>query len=142
MAGYKEIDMTTWKRSQHCAVFRSCVQPEYCVSFELDISNFLPRIKAKRYSTTFALIYAITQCANEIEEFRYRFMDGKVVLFDCVDTAFTYLNQETELFKFVNVPMQDTMAQYVELAANTVKQQTAYFTAPPANSVFIFSPMP
>lgn len=34
----------------------------------------------------------------KLEAFRYRFVDGQVVLFDKIDTAFTYLNQETETF--------------------------------------------
>ncbi len=55
------------------------------------------------------MVYAVCKCANEVEAFRYRFLDGKIVLFDKIDTAFTYLNQDTELFKVVNVPMQDTM---------------------------------
>lgn len=42
------------------------------------------------------MIYLVSKCANEIEEFRYRFVDGKVVLFNKIDTAFTYLNKETE----------------------------------------------
>ena len=56
-----------------------------------------------------AMVYAVCKCANEIEAFRYRFLDGKVVLFDKIDTAFTYLNPEIELFKVVNVPMKDNI---------------------------------
>lgn len=89
-----------------------------------------------------AMIYAISKCANEIEEFRYRFLDGKVVLFDRIDTAFTYLNKETELFKVVNVPMCDSMEEYVPLALKTAEKQKEYFTGPLGNDVFQFSPMP
>lgn len=88
----------------------------FCVTFELDITSFLKMIKEQGYSFTIAMVYAVCKCANMIEEFRYRFGDGKIVLFDQIDTAFTYLNKETELFKVVNVPMQDTMQQYVEMA--------------------------
>lgn len=95
---YTEIDEKTWKRAMHCMVFRNSVEPAFCVTFELDITNFLPKVKEKNYSFTMAMIYAVSKCANEIEEFRYRFLDGKVVLFDRIDTAFTYLNKETELF--------------------------------------------
>lgn len=89
-----------------------------------------------------AMIYAVSKCANEIEEFRYRFLDGKVVLFDRIDTAFTYLNKETELFKVVNVPMCDSMEEYVSLALKTAEKQKEYFTGPLGNDVFQFSPMP
>ena len=45
--------------------------------------------------------------------------DGQIVLFDCIDTAFTYLNPETELFKVINVPMIEDIKEYVELATKT-----------------------
>ena len=87
-------------------------------------------------------VYAVCKCTNEIEAFRYRFLDGKIVLFDKVDTAFTYLNKDTELFKIVNVPMQDTMKEYVELAAQTAEEQKEYFIGPLGNDVSQCSPMP
>lgn len=139
---YTEIDEKTWKRAMHCMVFRNSIEPAFCVTFELDITNFLPKVREKNYSFTMAMIYAVSKCANEIEEFRYRFLDGKVVLFDRIDTAFTYLNQETELFKVVNVPMCDSMEEYVSLATKMAKEQKEYFTGPLGNDVFQFSPMP
>lgn len=33
------------------------------------------------------MVYAVCRCANRIEAFRYRFVDGKVVLFDNKDNA-------------------------------------------------------
>lgn len=89
-----------------------------------------------------AMIYAVSKCANEIEEFRYRFVDGKIVLFEKIDTAFTWLNKETELFKVVNVPMKDTLKEYVSEATKMAKEQKEYFTGPLGKDVFQFSPMP
>lgn len=88
------------------------------------------------------LVKAVCHVANQIEAFRYRFLDGKIVLYDQVDTAFTYLNKETNLFKVVNVPMQNSMAEYVQLAEKTAENQKEYFTGPLGNDVFQCSPMP
>ena len=139
---YKIIDQKTWKRAMHCMVFRDSIEPAFCITFELDITNFLRRIKEENYSFTMAMIYAVSKCANKIEEFRYRFVDGEVVLFDQIDTAFTYLEKETELFKVVTVPMLKTMQEYVAVASRTAREQKAYFTGPLGNDVFQFSPMP
>jgi len=68
------------------------------------------------------MVYVVCKCANMIEEFRYRFLDGKIVLFDQIDTAFTYLNKDTELFKVVNVPMQDTMQHHYLIGVNIGKE--------------------
>ena len=88
------------------------------------------------------LIYVVSNCANGIEGFRYRFLDGRVVLYDRIDTAFTYMDKETELFKVVNVPMQDTLEEYIAIAAKTAENQKEYFTGPLAGDVFQFSPLP
>ncbi|WP_373263340.1 CatA-like O-acetyltransferase [Hungatella hathewayi] len=46
------IDLTTWDRALHYQIFRNSAQPQYCVSFELDITNFLTAIREKGYSFT------------------------------------------------------------------------------------------
>lgn len=136
------IDLTTWDRAMHYQIFRNSVQPQYCVTFDLDITNFLSKVKKRGYSFTFSFVYAVTNCANEIEAFRCRFVDGKPAIFDIIHTSFTYLQKDTELFKVVNVPMQDSIEKYVALAKETEENQTAYFTAPMGNDIYQFSPFP
>lgn len=139
----KFIDLETWDRAMHYQVFRNSLQPQYCVTFDLDITHFLPKVKEKGYSFTFALIYAVTKCANQIEEFRCRFVDGKPVIFETINTSFTYLKKGTELFKVVNVPMQSSMDKFVALAKQTEENQTEFFTASAmGNDIYQFSPFP
>lgn len=138
----REIDLATWKRAKHCQIFRNSVQPQYCVTFELDITNFLQKIKERGYSFTFSFVFAVTKCANEIEEFRCRFWEGKPVIYDKINTSFTYLDDGSELFKVVNVEMQDTIEEYVSLAAKTVGEQTEYFTGPMENDIYQYSSFP
>lgn len=138
----KYIDVSTWKRAMHCEVFRNSIVPQYCVTFDVDITNFLSEIKKRRFSFTFSFVYAVTKCANEIEEFRCRFVEGKPAIFETINTSFTYLDETTELFKVVNVPMQETIEDYVTLAKKTEKNQTDYFTSPMANDIYQFSPFP
>ena len=142
MNEYKIIDQSTWKRAAHCTVFRNCVEPAFCVTFELDITEFYRNIKQEKLPFTFAMIYAVAKCANRIEEFRYRFLEGQVVLFDKIDTAFTYLDKQTELFKVVNVPFAGNMGEYCKTAKQAAEEQREYFTGPLGNDVFQFSPMP
>ncbi|MDE6275005.1 MAG: chloramphenicol acetyltransferase [Clostridia bacterium] len=139
---YKVINESTWERTLHCKIFRNSVEPAFCVTFEVDITNFLSNIKAHKLSFTMAMVYAVCKCANEIDEFRYRYLDDKIVLFDKIDTAFTYLNKDTELFKVVNVPMKDNILEYIELATKTANEQKEYFTGSLGNNVFQCSPMP
>ena len=139
---YQIINENEWERAIHCMVFRDSVEPAFCVTFDIDITNFLGQVRRQNVSFTIAFVYAVCKCANGIEAFRYRFLDGKIVLFDQIDTAFTYLNKETELFKVINVPMRDTLKEYVELATRTAEEQKEYFIGPLGNDVFQCSPMP
>ena len=139
---YIEIDERTWPRATHCMIFRNSVEPSFCVTFEVDVTDFRNFIQTKGLSFTMAMVYAVCKCANEIEEFRYRFADGKIVLYEKIDTAFTYLNKDTKLFKVVNVPMLDDLEEYCVSAKKTADEQEAYFTGPLGNDVFQCSPMP
>ena len=139
---YKIIDEKTWERAMHCMVFRNSIEPQFCVTFEADITNFKEKVKKQGLSFTMAMVYAVCKCANEIEEFRYRFLDGKIVLYDRIDTAFTYLNKSTNLFKVVNVPFVDDISEYCKLAYKTANEQREYFTGQLGNDVFQCSPMP
>ena len=135
----KKIDLANWERTLHYQIFRNYAQPQYCVTFDLDVTHFLDVIKKRGYSFTFSFVFAVSKCANQIKEFRCRFVDGEPVIFDKIHTAFTYLNKDTELFKVVNVEMTDTLEEYVTLASETEQAQKDYFTAPLGNDVFQFS---
>lgn len=136
------IDVSTWERAMHYQAFRNSVQPQYCVTFDLDVTNFVLKTKEKGFSFTFSFVYAVTYCANQIEAFRCRFVDGKPAVFETINTSFTYLQKDTELFKVVNVPMQDCIERYVALAEETERSQTQYFTGPMGNDIYQFSSFP
>lgn len=139
---YIEIDERTWPRAMHCMIFRNSVEPSFCVTFEVDVTGFRNFARENGLSFTMTMVYAVCKCANEIEEFRYRFVDGKIVLYEKIDTAFTYLNKETNLFKVVNVPMLEKLEDYCVIAKKTADEQKDYFTGPLGNDVFQCSPMP
>ena len=136
------IDLATWDRAMHYQVFRDSVQPQYCVTFDVDVTNFLAKTKDRGYSFTFSFVYAVTKCADQIEAFRCRFVDGKPAVFETINTSFTYLDKATELFKVVNVPMQERIEDYVALAKETEGKQTEYFAAPMGNDIYQFSSFP
>jgi len=136
------IDMNNWKRSAHCEMFRNYVVPKYDIGLELDISAFYRKVKEKNWSFTLAFIYTVAKCANEIEEFRYRFQDGGVVLYHQIHTSFTYLPKGAELFKVVPVEMQDNIDDYIKIALETIDKQSSFFVRPSWPDVFHFSAVP
>lgn len=139
---YRIINEATWERAMHCMVFRNSVEPAFCVTFEADVTELKKYVKDNNISFTLAMVYAVCRCANQIEAFRYRFVDGKIVLFDNIDTAFTYLNKKTNLFKVVNDPMMGDLKEYCINAKKIADEQEEYFMGSLGNDVFQCSPMP
>ena len=39
--GYQVIDRKTWKKNMPCRIFRNSLEPQYCISLESDVANFL-----------------------------------------------------------------------------------------------------
>ena len=142
MNSYTLVDENNWKRREHCAIFRHYVEPSYCLTTDIDVTNFLGTVRDEGYSFTLSFIWLVSKCANEIEEFRYRFLSEKVVLFDRIDTLFAYMDEGDDLFKMVSVPFRDSLREYVTEAEETAKSQKAYFPAPPGIDVFRFAPIP
>lgn len=139
---YMIIDESSWPRASHCKAFRGWAQPSIYMAFEVDVTEFQKKTRSMGLSFTLAVTYAVCLCANSVENFRYRFQDGKVVLYNSTDCLFTYLNRETELFKMIKVPMTEDIESFVALAGKTAEQQKEYFTGPPGNGVIRCTAIP
>lgn len=139
---YQIVDIDSWKRKTHYLIFKDYEKPRYDITFELDITKFYSMVKAKNLSFTMSFIYIVSTVANSIEEFRYRFEDGKVVIYDQLNLSFTYLNQETELLKNVVVEPKNSMEEFSEYAMKIAESQKEYFTGPLGNDVYQFSAIP
>lgn len=42
---YQIIDEKTWERGMHCTVFRNSVEPAFCVTFPVDVTEFKRKTK-------------------------------------------------------------------------------------------------
>lgn len=142
MNTFKTINESMWDRAIHCSIFRNSLEPAFCITFEVDVTGFKKKMKEQNLSFTLGMVHTVSKIANEIEAFRYRFYEGKIVLFDQIDTAFTYLNPKTGLFKVVNVPFKEDLIEYINLAKKTAEKQEVYFTGPLGIDVFQCSPLP
>lgn len=136
------IEMGSWPRAKHYAHFLHYQMPEYRITVPLDISNFRMVVKKKGWSFTLAMNYAVAYCANQVEEFRCRIVDGRPVLYDRIDTAFTYLNKETDLFRTIIAPLTSSMAEYVVSAAKIAEKKEEYFDEELPADVFLLTAMP
>lgn len=126
----KYIDVENWKRKEHFKLFYGMDYPHFSICGNVDITNFLAKVKAKQLPFYYAMIYATTYVGNQVINFRYRIRDNLVVLHDIIHPSFTYLKAgEEDLFKIIMVEMQEDLVAFVKDAEETSKEQVGLFSA-------------
>lgn len=116
----KTIDLSVWNRRKHFDLFKTYRQPFFNVCFDLDLSIFLPRIKAEGKSFFLSFVHAVMKAANQTEALRLRIRGEEVVLHDVVRPSFTMMT-DAGVFRFVTVAYDDDPKTFLKNAENTVE---------------------
>ncbi len=126
---WKTIDIESWKRKEHFLFFYRMDYPQFNICLNLDVSNFLKFTKDKQLSFYYAMIYAVTNVVNGIDDFKYRIRDGKVVMHDTIHPSFTDMDHEgkDDLFKLVTVDFKDDIFEFEKKAKEACQNQSDYF---------------
>jgi chloramphenicol O-acetyltransferase type A len=89
------LDLETWPRRDLFEFYRHFDKPYFNVCTRLDVTDLLSALSAlsarKHISVSLAYHYFALRTANEIEPFRYRLRDGKVVVHDVIHGGTTIL---------------------------------------------------
>jgi chloramphenicol O-acetyltransferase type A len=123
----QEIDINTWKRKDHFNFFRRMDYPIYNICFDLEISGFKTFVKQNALSLNNSLIYLSTKSINEIENFRYRVKNGKIVLHDVIHPSFACMVDGSDLFKLVTVDFIDDIFDFNTMTNKEIITQKDYF---------------
>jgi len=124
------IDMNSWRRKEHFAFFHALDYPQFNVCVNLDITHFLAFVKENKLSFYYSMMYAACTKANEIENFRYRIRDGRVVLHEKADPSFTDITPGDDLFKYVTAELTGDMLHFTDLAREASRKKTYYMPDP------------
>ncbi|MFM2290254.1 MAG: hypothetical protein RIS29_67 [Bacteroidota bacterium] len=91
--GKHEIDISNWKRREHFEVFKDFDEPLFGIAVKVECSSAYKKAKHAGYSFSLFYLYLSMKAANEIEEFRYRIEDDKVVCYDRVGAGPTIFRE-------------------------------------------------
>src|SRR5882672_1019966 len=81
----KYLDTTTWARREVFEFFLGFDKPYFNICTQLDITRLLAVLHGRPdVSLMLAYHYFSLRVANEIEPFRYRLRDGKVIVHDVI----------------------------------------------------------
>ncbi|MDP3130443.1 MAG: chloramphenicol acetyltransferase [Bacillota bacterium] len=116
----KTIDLSCWNRRKHFELFKTYRQPFFNVCFELDLTTFLPAIKAEGKAFFLSFVHAVMKAANRTEALRLRIRGEEVVLHERVRPSFTMMT-DAGVFRFVTVSYDDDQDTFLRRAVDTVE---------------------
>jgi len=115
----REIDLRTWSRRDHFALYSAFDYPHFSMSANVDLTDFYTAVKPQGYSISVAIMYVIARAANAIPEFRYRIRNGKVIEHERVHPSTTILTQD-DLFSFCTVVYREHFPAFAARAAERI----------------------
>ena len=110
----KTIDMTAYPRKEHFQHFLDMAYPFITMTVQVDISDWLQRLKQAGYPLFLCFQYAVSRAANLVPEFRQRIRGEGIVEYDFCNPSYTVaLPDGTYRYCMVNAnqPLEDYLAE-------------------------------
>jgi chloramphenicol O-acetyltransferase type A len=110
---YTEVDLNAWPRRTTYEFFKNFTDPFFNFSANVDVTKLRQFCRENKLAFSIAALFYTQQAANSIQEFRFRWLDGKVVEFESIEATQTILNED-ETFSFCYFESRPTVFEYVE----------------------------
>lgn len=123
----KYINFDNWNRKEHYKFFENVDNPQFNICMNLNITNFLKFIKENDLSFYYSMIYASTYVLSQIEDFRYKIRNGKIILHDSLQPSFIDMDDQENLFKIVTLSLNNSIKEFSNIAKEISKSQNEYF---------------
>ncbi len=116
------IDLETWPRRAVFEFYLPFDKPYFNVCTQLDVTTLLRELK-KRPGTSVWLTYhyLALRVANEIEPFRYRLRQGKVLVHDVINGGTTFM-LPNETFTLVYFDYAESFSEFMQGATQAVDE--------------------
>jgi chloramphenicol O-acetyltransferase type A len=114
------LDITNWARHDVFEFFRAFDKPYFNICTRLDVTNLLATLQAHpNVSVSLTYHYFALRAANEIEPFRYRLRDGKVLVHDTIHAGTTVL-LPNETFTLAYFDYEANFKKFIDQAERAV----------------------
>ena len=141
----KYIDISTWARRDLFEFFINFDKPYFNICTNVDVTRLLELLHQRPgLSPTLAYHYFALRVANEIENFRYRLRDGRVIVHEVINGGTTVL-QPNESFTFAYFDYTDNFDEFMREAQRSVdkiKESGGPFDPRAADDAIHFTSLP
>lgn len=83
------LDMEDWSRKEHFQFFGGFDDPFFGITVNIDFTSVYKQAKENNNSFFLYSLHRLMQAVNDIDEFKYRIEDGRVVRFDTIHVSTT-----------------------------------------------------
>jgi len=115
MSEYSLIDLETWERKEYFKYYCS-LNVTHELTKKIDVTNAVKYCRDNNFSFYAYMIFHITKSINSIQNYRYDFIDDKLVCWNYLIPAFTIFDKEKEKFNCIwlenNENIVDFQADY------------------------------
>ena len=115
----KTFNTKGWYRENQFEFFKDYEDPFFNITTQIDVTNLRNYCKKHQKSFSLGCIFVGIKAINSIEEYRLRFNNGEVVLFDEVNVGSTILN-ENNSFSFCDFQFNDEFDVFVDAAQKAI----------------------
>ena len=99
----KELDIESWNRKQLFEHYLTLADPFFAITIEVDVTKTYKLAKETNTSFFSRYLHACIKAVNSVENFRYRIIEDKVVIFDEIAASATIARPDnTYGFSFVH----------------------------------------
>lgn len=95
------IDLETWNRKAQFNRYLGHDFPYINIGADIDVANLYKFTKSNDLSFYFAMIFAANKIADSIENFKYRFKDGRPYIIERNAIFFTHMQPGSNVFVMV-----------------------------------------
>jgi len=117
----KHLDIENWNRKEHYEFFSRMEEPFFGVCLDLDVTKAYTLCKARKISFFIYYHYLSITAVNEIESFKYRIVDDKIVICDTIHVNTILIRKDTS-FCFTYFPYTPNFKTFEQAAQEAIQQ--------------------
>lgn len=117
----KFLDLKNWNRKELFYFFEEYEQPFFNICADVDVTSLVKFTKERNISFFKSSLYLSLKTANEIEPFRYRIRENKLIVAEVIGGGSTVLNED-ETFGFGYFDYDPNFEKFEEKASKELKK--------------------